>query len=203
MKSNNINVAAVIPLIGNLDDSHDKKTLFEQTVHDLKNSEFISNIYCLSENEGIAKSMKINWLNRKLIKNADSIGLNKLLMHALTMIEENEDFPDNILYVNYDYINRPKNIIDELINDALYKGCDSSFIGLVDFGHYWYNNENNEYLQTDPSMKSRDERDPLFKALYGLGCLTVSSLIRKGEMIGGKIGILKISDSKYSIRYIN
>ena len=202
MSSEKINVAAVIPLIGNLVESSEQKALFEQTVQDLKNSKSISSIYCLCEDESIAQSMAINWLNRTLVKNANSMGLNKLLMHALEMIEAEEDFPDSILYVNYDYMNRPKGIVDELINDAQYKGYDTVFAGLVDFGHYWYHNEDNEYHQTDPSLKPREKRDPLYKALYGLGCLTASWLIRKGEMVGGIVGILQISDSKYSVRSI-
>ena len=52
-------------------------------------------------------------------------------------------------------------------------------------------------MQTDPSLKPRANRDPLYKALYGQGCLSAAWIIRKGQMVGGKVGILKLSDSKY------
>ena len=63
-------------------------------------------------------------------------------------------------------------------------------------------NQENEYHLTDPSLKPSENREPIYKALYGLGCLTASWLIRKGEMVGGIVGILQISDSKYSVRSI-
>ena len=62
-------------------------------------------------------------------------------------------------------------------------------------------NENDEFVQTDKSLKLRDEKQPIYKALYGLGCLTSSSMIRKGKMVGGKVGILPIEQFKYTLRH--
>ena len=76
---------------------------------------------------------------------------------------------------------RPKNIYDQLIFDAQYKGYDTAFAGFIDFGHYWFKSENDEFKQTDPSLKSRADREPVYRALYGLGCLTSTELIRKGK----------------------
>ena len=63
-----------------------------------------------------------------------------------------------------------------------------------------YVNKQEDYVQTDPSMNFRSKRDPLYKALYGLGTLTESWLIRKGNLVGGTIGIIKKSDRKFSKR---
>ena len=105
--------------------------------------------------------------------------------------------------MNHGYANRPENLFNKLILDAQIKGCDSIFPGLIDYGHYWYKNEQNEYSQTDSSLRLRDLRDPLFKALYGLGCLSSSWLIRSGKMIGGKVGIFELKDPKFSNRIKN
>ena len=67
------------------------------------------------------------------------------MMYSLDMIESNGDFPASVLYVNHDYVNRPEGIIDQIITEAQYKGCDTLFPGLVDYGHYWYHNENENY----------------------------------------------------------
>ena len=87
-----------------------------------------------------------------------------------------------------------------MINDAQYKGYDTVFSGLEDFGHYWYQDNNDDYKQTDPSLKPRKNREPIFKALYGLGCITSSWTLRKGSMVGGKIGIIKTSNKNFSER---
>ena len=197
-----LNVAGVIPIIGDILEDTDQYYYFEKTVNQLKKSQFIKSIYCVCENESIANSFEINWINRKSIKEADSLSLDELLRQVLGNIENLGDFIDSMLYVNHDYKNRPEGIFDELIEDAQYKGCDTVFTGLVDYGHYWHH-DGNEYQQSDSSFKARNERDPIYKALYGLGCLTSAWVIRDGDIAGGKIGILSIEDSKYAIRLKN
>ena len=195
-----INIAAVIPIIGNFNDSPDELNRFEKVVHELKKAKYVSSVYCLSEEEDLSKPFNIKWLDRNKIKNANSLSLNKLLMHSLTMIKKSDDYPESILYVNHDYLNRPKKIFDVLINDFQYKGCDTVFPGITDYGHYWYSDEDLIYKQTDPSLKSRAQRDPLYKALYGLGCVSKVSNIQKGKLVGGKVGIVKIVEQKYALR---
>jgi len=195
-----INIAAIIPIVGDFDEKPNELKQLQIVMDDLKKAKYVSSVYCLSDNEDLSKPFNIKWLDRNKIINANSLSLNKLLMHSLKMVEKRGDYPESILYVNRDYLNRPKNIFDELITDSQYKGCDTVFPGLIDYGHYWYHNEDEIYKQTDPSLKPRANRDPVYKALYGLGCLTASRLIRKGEMVGGKVGILKIVDPKYALR---
>ena len=55
-------------------------------------------------------------------------------------------------------------------------------------------------MQTDPSLKSREKRKPTFKALYGLGSLTSSHIIRNKKIIGGKIGIIPIDEIESTFR---
>ena len=105
---------------------------------------------------------------------------------CLESIELAGDYPEAILYVNYDYLNRPENIFDELIFDAQYKGYDTVFPGYLDYGHYWLKNEDDDYQQTDASMKHRSERQPAYRALYGLGCLSSAAIVRTGKIVGGK-----------------
>ena len=49
--------------------------------------------------------------------------------------ESQEDFPEALLFVNYDYLDRPKGLFDELIRDAQYEGYDTVFPGYVDYGN--------------------------------------------------------------------
>jgi glycosyltransferase involved in cell wall biosynthesis len=191
------NVAAVMTVIGKLSEQSDAYKSMEKAVNDLQNSCYVNSIYLVADEEKLSNVLDIEWLDRKKILNADSISLNKLMQHVLELIEGGQDYPESILYVNHDYVNRPDGIFDELIVDAQYKGCDTVFPGLVDYGHYWYHKDEGEFEQTDPSLEARDKRDPLYKALYGLGCLTSSWVIRSGKLVGGKVGILKIEDTKY------
>ena len=115
-------------------------------------------------------------------------------------VESLGDFPEALLYVNYDYLDRPEGLFDELIRDAQYKGYATVFPGFVDYGHYWLRNGDGEYTQTDASMKCRSERQPVFRALYGLGCVSSAALVRSGKLVGGKVGILPISHFRQTLR---
>lgn len=199
MTPEKVNVAAVIPIIGDFPRKSEQAKQLKKAVDELKNSRFVNSIYCLAQNKKLAASVDVKYLDRNSIKNADSMSLNQILKHCLQIIESQGNFPDSILYVNYDYIIRPEGIFDKLIIDAQNKGCDTIFPGLTDYGHYWHYVDE-EYNQTDPSLNPREKRDPLYKALYGQGCLTVSWAIRKGQMVGGKVGILKLSNAKYGQR---
>ena len=51
---------------------------------------------------------------------------------------------------------------------------------------------NGSYLQVDESLDKQASRKPLFKALYGQGCITSSIYLRRGRLIGDRIGIIKV-----------
>jgi len=199
MLPNNIKTIAFIPVIGDILNNEKELTYFDKAVNSLRHSKFLSDIYCVSNQEELSQRNHIKWIDRKKIINSDLISLNKLINYCLNIIEEKDVFPDSVLYVNYDYIHRPPKLIDELIIDAQFKGCDTIFPGLIDYGHYWFLGDN-DYRQIDESLKPRDQREPIYKALYGLGWLTSSWVIRSGKMIGGKVGILPVDQSKYSKR---
>ena len=95
---------------------------------------------------------------------------------------------------------RPRNLFDDLIKEQKFNGYDCTFPGLIDYGHYWSNNDGVDFKQNDPSMSSREHRVPNYKALYGLGCLSASWVIRKGKMVDGKIGILPLKDVRFGMR---
>ena len=130
----------------------------------------------------------------------DELGIDEVMQQALAAVEAQADYPEALLFVNYEYLARPEGIFDELIFDAQYKGYDTVFPGFVDYAHYWFRAEDGQFQQTDTSMKARTERQPIFRALYGLGCLTSAMVLRKGQMIGGKIGMLPINNFQCTLR---
>jgi hypothetical protein len=198
LKPEHANIVAVVPILGRIEHGSLQHQLLEDTLEQLSKARYVDNIYVLSLQNELAKGFK--WINRADIPNADAIGLDELMQRALVAIEAREDYPEALLFVSYDYLSRPGGLIDELIFDAQYKGYDTAFSGFVDYGHYWVRTQDNQFRQTDSSMKSRTEREPIFRALYGLGCVTAASVIRQGDLVGGRIGILPIREFKCTIR---
>ena len=199
LRPENANIAAVLPIQGEVIAGTKVYDLLVKLVDDLKQSAYVNTIYLAVTEQRVAKNLGVSWINRCAIDNADNLDMNQFLQKCLESIELAGDYPEAILYVNYDYLNRPENIFDELVFDAQYKGYDTVFPGYLDYGHYWLKKEG-DYHQTDASMKHRSERDPAYRALYGMGCVSSSSIVRTGKMVGGKVGILPIDGFKYTLR---
>ena len=199
LRPENANIVAVLPIQGEVIVGTKVYDLLVKLVDELKRSAYVNTIYLALTEQRLAKNLGVSWINRCAIDDADNLDMNQFLQKCLESIELAGDYPEAIMYVNYDYLNRPENIFDELVFDAQYKGYDTVFPGYLDYGHYWLKREG-DYQQTDASMKHRSERDPAYRALYGLGCLSSAAIVRTGKMVGGKVGILPIDDFKYTLR---
>jgi hypothetical protein len=202
LKPENTNIAAVVPILGSPEIGSLNRRIYTNTLNSLNNSKYVDTVYVVSLQPDLASHNSI-WIDRSQIQAADDLSLDDLMQNVLHYIEFEGDFPSSLLYVNYDYLYRPEGLLDELIFDAQYKGYDTVFPGYIDYGHYWFRTEDEQFHQTDPSLKSRDKRNPVFRALYGLGCLTSTAHIRQGKMVGGKVGIFPIDKLKYTLRIKN
>ena len=78
-------------------------------------------------------------------------------------------------------------------------GLSSVFPSFVDYGHYWLKQPDSSFLKIDSSMDSRVNKEPILRALYGLGCATSSVEIRKGSITGSDIGIISIKNYKFTL----
>jgi rhamnosyltransferase len=200
LKPENVNVVAVLPVMGMVEPDTKAHALLAKSIAELKRAKYVNKIFLATIDSKLAEFFGVLWVDRRAIPNADSLGMDQFLQKCLEVIELVGDYPAALLYVNYDYLNRPENIFDELIFDAQYKGCDTVFPGYLDYGHYWLKNADDDYQQTDSSLQKRSKRQPIYRALYGLGCLSSSAIVHTGKIIGGKIGILPIDDFKSTLR---
>ncbi|MCG3770525.1 MAG: hypothetical protein JW384_01675 [Nitrosomonadaceae bacterium] len=200
LRPEHANIAAVVPVQGEVATDSLEDRLLTGTVAALKQAKYVDHIYLVAGSSALAERLGVKWISRQGLAEVDMMSLDELMSEVLRIIESRNNFPEALLYVNYDYPFRPSDLFDDLIMDAQYKGYDTVFPGLVDFGHYWFRNGSGEFKQTDQSLKSRDQRQPIYRALYGLGCVSSAWVIRSGKMIGGKIGILSIDGSRSALR---
>lgn len=199
LKPEQINIVAILPIVGYIEINSPEHQLLLKTINEIRESEFLKRIYILSYQNEIFDN-EIHWINRDLILDADKMGIDQIMQCALNLIELQGDYPESLIYVNYDYLSRPQKLFDELIYDAQYKGCDTVFPGFPEYSHLWVKKDNEGFKQIDESLKPRELREPVYRALYGLGCLISSSIIRAGKFIGNNVGIIPIDDIKYTIR---
>ena len=201
MLPENSNIIAVVPVSKRLNEKSIEKKLFDNTIKNLNSSKYLKDIVILAEQEELCPKNR-RWMDRNKIENVDCLNLDELLQNCLLNLERNSIYPDSLIYLNHNYINRPKGIIDNLITKFLYGGYETAFGGFVDYSHYWFKNKNGDFSQTDDSFSKRENRDPIYRALYGLGCISVAHNIKKGNLVAGKIGILPLEKEEYAKRYI-
>ena len=200
LRPEHANIVAVVPVQGVFDSGSLEERLLVGAIADLKQSKYVDNIYLVADDPVLAERLGVNGIKRSKLPGAEKMSLDEFMSEVLCFIESQNNFPEALLYVNYDYCFRPAGLFDNLIWDAQYNGYDTVFAGLIDFGHYWFHKDSSEFKQTDSSMKSRDQREPIYRALYGLGCVSSAWVIRTGKVVGGKIGILPIQDPKSALR---
>lgn len=200
MRPEHANIVGVVPVQEDLQPGSAAYGLLEAAIAALRRARYVNNVYLVTADATLAEKLDVSSLDRSIIPDTDSLGVDELMQKSCELIEARGDFPEALLFVNYDYLERPEGLFDQLIMDAQYKGYDTVFPGYVDYGHYWLRNGEGEYAPTDPSMKAREQREPVFRALYGLGCVTSAALVRSGKVVGGKVGILPVTDLRYTLR---
>jgi rhamnosyltransferase len=200
LKPENIDIAAILLINEEMDENSIEFKLLLSAIEELKLASYVNEIYITAYDENIAILSGVHWIDRnKSIFNAHDMNVEKLLSLTLREIESRDFFPGVVLYVNHHYPFRPANLFNDLIAELQYMGLSSVFPCFVDYGHYWQKQTNNSFFQIDSSMNSRTDREPIMRALYGLGCATSSAEIRKGDITGNDVGIVSIDNYQFTL----
>lgn len=204
MLPENSNIQAIIPIpfnikkIGSLDPINN---IHEKVLQ----SKFITD-YLFLYGE---KNQVINIPTEKKLKSR-KIGNKKftlleIIKDAIKHLNKKGNYPDFILYVNPEYIFKPDNFFDDLIRTALFGGYASTTLAFKDFNDYWYqNNLSEEYESINSKILSKEEKLPLFRALFGQGTILRPSLINSGSLTDLKNqGIIETSNINFTLKSDN
>ena len=196
------NFVAILPVLGEHKVVCDIDFL-QRSLDYLKEIKHINNIYVLTDNEivsNLAIQNKVKVIGRPNIIKDPNLPLIKVLQYALKRIEALDDFPEAVVYINYLCPFRPAKLIDELILELQYEGLDSAFSSYVDFGNYWKEDTDGDYSQVGDALVPRVDKHPLHRALYGVGCVTLTPIMRAGNLVGDKVGIFPLNNLLYALR---
>ncbi len=203
MHPNNIKIVSFVPINKKLLNKNSKLILdFLSYLKDVKK---IKNRYLLVDSDFQLEEIDSSYdiIQKPLSRGSEKLSLGELLKWSLNELNKKQNFPDYILYLNPDYVYRPKNAVDRLIEEACFKGLDSVVYGYKEYSNYFiYNEENQDYKSFGDNLLDKKEKKPIFKSLYGLGCLTKPKVIRTGKLMSkSNIGIIPVKDYRYTLRY--
>lgn len=170
------NITAIIVASGEYA-LRDGKPLLAHTLQQARASQLVKDIAVASANPDTLQLAKQAGVIPIALENQALTppGIEKILQYTLKKLETLGTYPDVIIYLSIEPPHRPAEIIDEMIRLLLTKGFDS-------------------VLPENPSTESSWVRKQqgitlLNENFLGLACVTYAEFIRKGSLIGNKIGI--------------
>jgi rhamnosyltransferase len=177
----------------------------QKIVEELLAVENIKKVYLISAKNDLNFYIPKNnvvFLERPNVLNEDHVSLGDVLKWGLEQVNQQGHFPDYVIYINPDYVFRPHNLLNRLIEDVCYKGLDSVFVGYTEFTNYWnYDQDKDDYIALGEGLRPRSKKHPLYKSLFGLGCITRSRFIRNADIVSKeRVGIIATADIKHTLR---
>lgn len=205
LKPENIHAIAVVPVLGEPRKAGDHD-LLKGLLEQFKSSSYIKQVYVLSEQkklESVASAFGSKFILRPQELCSSEKTLEDALRFALAEIEKSGSYPEVILNANYLYPFRPARLFDELIQDIQSKGLETVFAGYTDYNNIWVVDPKGGFAQVGEGLKSRDRKQPVYEALYGVGSATASHVIRAGRLVGDRVGILPLTDRLYTLKCVD
>ena len=204
MMPGNSNIQAIIPIpssIRNIDNFNPVVELHKKILE----SDFITDYLFLYKEKYLVKNLPKD----KIVK-SNQIGNKKFTLlevinRAVKKLNNKNIYPDYVLYINPEYVFKPKGFFDDLIKTGLFGGYSSTTIAYRDYSDYWFQNSNSEmYESINEKILAKEEKAPLFRALFGQGTLIRPALLREGSLADNKNqGIIETNDINFTLRIDN
>ena len=193
------NIVALIPVKGEVLYLADKP-LIEYTIRRALESKYIKKVIISTDNPELAKIA--NKLGAKTPFTRDKsfseehVDIDKVFQYSLKKIEENNIFPDLVVALEVTFPFRPKELIDKMITELVLDGLDSIVVAKPENRAIW-KQQDSGVIQINEGITPRKFKDPTVVELRGVVTVTHPEFIRKGHLLGDKIGIYEL-DNPYS-----
>ena len=205
LDANKIEIAALIPVKGN-SQKINETPLVAYTIRKAINSKFINKVIVSTDNLqtkkiAIKEGAECPFLRPKKYSKP-YINLEQVQKYSLNQLEKNNYYPDLIFHLEETFPFRNEKLIDSMIINFLKEGYDTLIAVKEESGWLWKENIKNQFTRIDEGDIPREFKLKTYIGLHGLACLTHSEFVRKGSLLGKKIGFFKVKDniSSFEVR---
>lgn len=173
------------------------RTLLEFAIESARKSKHIRDVYVATENadtKALAEraGAKVPFLRPDELSTPE-VGVEQVLQYFVRRLENIEPSPDLFVYLSTKHPFRRDGILDHLIELLVSRGFDSVMAGSATFKSCWTQEEEG-LRRLDEGFVARGQKKPIHIAYAGLGCVTYPEFLRKGVLLGEKVGILEMLD---------
>ncbi|MBN1849817.1 MAG: glycosyltransferase family 2 protein [Deltaproteobacteria bacterium] len=188
-------ITAIIPVRGQVKRIKGM-SLLELTIESLRHSKYIKDIIVAADNEehmNIARSLNARVIRRPNDLSYEYIEVIKVYQYVLEALKDEGKLPDLIVLAQEVYPFRPKKFFDRMIKRLVNSDRDCVIAAKPIYKSIWRGDEDN-LIRVDNGFIPSKYKEPLFMALYGLGCIMEPNIILRGEKIGQNVGLITIDD---------
>lgn len=191
-----LNIVAIIPVKGEIK-YFGGKPLISYTIRRALESKYIKRVIVATDNEELSKlacelGAEVPFLRDASLSEA-TVDLDKVLSYSLNKIENLKIFPDLVVSMEITFPFRPQGLIDDIIVKLAQSGFDSVIAAKSENKAIW-KEKDGDIVQLDEGLTPREFKDPTFVELRGVACATHPEFLRKGSLLGSKIGIYEMAN---------
>lgn len=124
-----------------------------------------------------------------------SVGLAAVLQRFVQDIALSGPLPDIIVCLEPSHPIRPSGLIDSVLDALEGSDLDTIFAAYEDHHSFWTIGEAGEFMPLSAHPDApRGQRAPLFREVAGLVCATRTAILRSGQRIGPRVGVVPVRD---------
>lgn len=191
-------VCAIIPMRVKEEEKDFQQLLLELTMDSLRESSFVNRILVGTGQQSVADFAKemgaeVPFLRPKEFSTPET-RVDQVLQHFLNSLEGEGYFPDVVVPLEVTFPFRPPGLIDGAVARLLEGGFDTVIAGIPEYRACWQKKDGG-YVEVTDTSKPRHQRDPLHISAPGLACACWPHVLRAGNRLFGKVGILETDDA--------
>jgi rhamnosyltransferase len=126
------------------------------------------------------------------------VDIQDILRFCVDELEKQGIIPDVVVYLSANCPFRKKGFIDQIIEQLANGGYDSILPAIREYKSCWIN-ESGTMKRVDEGFIPSKMKHPLHIGISGLGTATYGDIIRHGDRLGYKVGMVEIDDITQTI----
>lgn len=174
-----------------------QKKLLEITIEHAKSAPSVNSIFVTTGSTVLADhaqecGAEVPFLRPEELS-GEKASVLKVLQFFLSNMEEKGIFFDYLATLEITHPFRPDSILQRTVEYALNTGLESVVAGMPEFRPSWWL-DSQEYQRVDNYLKKRSEREPIHVGLPAICSVITPALLRSGQRIGERTGIVEVTD---------
>lgn len=206
MDPSDLNIIAIVPISGSNRYIAGRHAI-EYTIEKALASRYIKQTFVCTDSEAVAKIAKNCGVKAPFLRpsslSSSYIGLEPVLKYSLHEIEKMDIHPDFVVTLEVTFPFRQDGLIDNIVRYTIKEGLDSTIAAKPENRSIWQESQDGTIKRLDSGDAPREFKEKAFIGLKGLCTVTRSELLRRGQLLGAKLGLFEVNNLFSSIEVRN